>query len=59
MTIEEALKKLESEGFNVDWNYWQSGTRVYYHIDGLARSEEQILDFAMNGVRWSNKPDDL
>jgi hypothetical protein len=59
MTIEEALKKLESEGFKVDWNCWQSGTRIFYHIDGLPRSEAQILEYAINGVRWSIQPDDL
>jgi hypothetical protein len=51
--IREALEQLEQQGHTVEYRPVMGGSRLYYHVDGIPRTEDQILKWVMDGVRPS------
>lgn len=50
MEIHEALDQLEQQGHRVDRTPIRRHDTTFYHIDGLPRSEEQIISHVIHGT---------
>ncbi len=54
MEIHEALEQLEQDGHTVEYKpVVTQGTR-FYHVDSIPRTEDQILEWVVDGVRPTN-----
>jgi len=51
MEIREALEQLEQQGHSVDYKPVVTGGKRFYHVDGIPRTEEQILAWVVDGTR--------
>jgi hypothetical protein len=55
LEIREALEELEEQGHAVVYKPIVSGDgRPVYHVDGIPRTEDQILRWVVDGVRPGN-----
>ena len=52
MEVREALEQLEQNGHTVEYKpvVTDNGER-FYHVDGMPRTEDQILAWVVDGVR--------
>jgi hypothetical protein len=55
MELREALEQLEQHGHTVEYKpaVTREGKR-FYHVDGIPRTEDQILEWVVKGVRPRN-----
>ena len=51
MEVREALEQLEQQGHTVEFKPVVAGGRLFYHVDGVPRTEDQILKWVVDGVR--------
>ena len=56
MDIVEALDQLQELGHSVDRTPIRAQAVTFYNIDGLARSEEQILSHLLDGKLLHQQP---
>jgi hypothetical protein len=51
MEIREALEQLEQNGHTVEYKPAVASGTLYYRVDGIQRSEDQILGWVVDGIR--------
>ena len=51
MEVREALEQLEQQGHAVEYKPIVSAGNRFYHVDGMPRTEDQILKWVVDGVR--------
>jgi len=56
MEVREALEQLEQQGHTVDYKPVFDGDRLFYHVDGIPRTEYQVLKWVVDGVRPGDIP---
>jgi hypothetical protein len=54
MEVREALEQLEQQGHTVEFKPVVIGHERIYHVDGIPRTEDQILKWVVDGVRPRN-----
>jgi hypothetical protein len=47
----EVREALEQQGHSVEYKPVFSGGRLFYHVDGIPRTEEQILSWVVDCIR--------
>lgn len=51
MEVREALEQLEQLGHAVEYGPVFGGNRLFYHVDGIPRTADEILKWVVDGVR--------
>ena len=49
--VREALEQLEQQGHTIEYKAIVTAGERFYHVDGLPRTEDQILKWVVDGVR--------
>jgi len=51
MDLREALEQLEQQGHTIEYKAVVTAGERFYHVDGMPRTEDQILKWVVDGVR--------
>jgi hypothetical protein len=49
--VREALEQLEQQGHTGDFKPVVTRDKLFYHVDGMPRTEDQIFKWVVDGVR--------